>query len=122
MIAARQWRTVLATIATSLTVAVPAFAQTPAGGGGTGQLLFFGQLIAVFAIMYFLLIRPQQKKADDMKKMQAALKQGDRVITQAGILGTISRVSDDTVVLKVDGETKLEFVRSAVIGLAAEKK
>jgi preprotein translocase subunit YajC len=103
--------------------ASPALAQAPGGvGGSTGQLLFFGQLAAVFAIMYFLLIRPQQKKQDEIKKMQAALKKGDRVLTQGGILGTVAHVGEDTVLVKVDGETKLEFQRAAVVGIVAEKK
>lgn len=107
----------------ALSTAAPAFAQAPSGGGGgAGQLLFFGQLIAVFAIMYFLLIRPQQQKQNAIKKMQSALKKGDRVITQAGILGTVARVNDDTIVLKVGGDNELEFLRASVIGLQPEKK
>ena len=112
---------VMTTLA-AIVFATPAFAQAPGGNGGAGQLLFFGQLAAVFAIMYFLLIRPQQKKQDDIKKMQAALKKGDRVVTQAGIIGTIANVTEDVVLLKVDGENKLEMLRSAILGPAPERK
>jgi preprotein translocase subunit YajC len=107
----------------AMTAAAPAFAQgTGAPPPGAATFATFFPFIALFAIMYFLIIRPQQKKADDMKKMQAALKKGDRVITQAGILGTIARVGDDTIVLKVGGDNELEFLRGAVVGLQPERK
>ncbi len=68
----------------------PAYAQDPAGMlGGATQFL---PLILVFVVFYFLLIRPQQQKQKDMRRMLAALKRGDRVVTGGGILGTVQRV------------------------------
>ena len=74
-------------------------------------LLTFG---LVFVIFYFLIIRPQNKKQKETKKMLEALKKGDRVASIGGIHGTIQSIKDDTVVLKVDTSTKLTFSRSAI--------
>lgn len=68
----------------------PAYAQDPAGMlGGATQFL---PLVLIFVVFYFLLIRPQQQKQKDMRRMLAALKRGDRVVTGGGILGTVQRV------------------------------
>jgi len=76
--------------------ATPAFAQA-AGGGAAGALSSFVPLILIFAIMYFLLIRPQQKKAKEHKAMVEALRRGDQVLTQGGIYGKVTKVHDDGV-------------------------
>jgi preprotein translocase subunit YajC len=73
----------------------PAFAQT-AGAAGAGSLIGqFLPLVLIFAIMYFLLIRPQQKKMKDLKAMVEALRRGDQVLTQGGIVGKVTKVNDD---------------------------
>lgn len=83
----------------------------------------FMPLVLMFVIFYFLLIRPQQKKEKDRQKMIGNLKKGDRVVTSGGILGTVVGVKDDIIVLKVgDGETKIEFLKSAVSSLASSEK
>ncbi len=83
--------------------------------GGGGQLattfLTFG---LVFAIFYFLIIRPQNKKQKEAKMMLAALKKADRVVTIGGIRGVVHSVKEDVVVIKVDDNTKIEFSKSAV--------
>jgi preprotein translocase subunit YajC len=61
-------------------------------GGAIAQFL---PLILIFGIMYFLLIRPQQKKAKQHQAMVAALRRGDQVVTQGGIIGKVSKVKDD---------------------------
>ena len=71
--------------------ATPAFAQA-ATGGATSALTSFVPLVLIFAIMYFLLIRPQQKKARDMRAMVDALRRGDQVLTQGGIIGKVTKV------------------------------
>jgi len=73
-------------------------------------------LIPMFLILWFLLIRPQQKQEKAHKAMVAALKKGDRVVTNSGMHGTVVRIADDTVVLKLDQEGKIKatFDRSAV--------
>jgi preprotein translocase subunit YajC len=85
----------------------------PAGGGGSlvTTVVTFGLVILIF---YFLIIRPQSKKQKDTKRMIADLKKGDKIVTIGGIRGTVTRVSDDTIVVKVADSTKLEMSKSAV--------
>jgi preprotein translocase subunit YajC len=68
----------------------PAFAQD--AGGMLGSATSFLPLILIFAVFYFLLIRPQQQKQRETRNMIAAIKRGDRVVTGGGILGTVQRV------------------------------
>jgi preprotein translocase subunit YajC len=75
--------------------------------------------ILMFAIFYFLLIRPQQKKQRQRTSMLNALSKGDKVVTVGGLHGTISEISDDTVVIKVNDVTKLTFDRSSVNNVSA---
>jgi len=83
----------------------------PTGGSMFSSLVPF---IAVFVIFYFLLIRPQQKKQKETKKMLEAIKRGDKIVTIGGIKGTLAEVKKDTVIVKVDDNTKMEFLRSAI--------
>ena len=71
-------------------------------------------MVGVFALMWFLMIRPQRKEEKKRKEMLAALKKGDAVVTNGGILGSIANIKEDTVVLKVGDGTRLEVLRSAV--------
>ena len=71
----------------------PAYAQ--AAGGAGGAFVQFVPLILIFAIMYFLLIRPQQKKMKEHQSMVAALRRGDQVVTQGGLIGKVTKVKDD---------------------------
>ena len=88
---------------------------TPPSGSGSGavvtQLLFFA---AIFAIFYFLLIRPQQKQKGDRQRMLDGLKRGDRVVTSGGLHGTVTALGEQTVTLRVADQVKLDFDRSAV--------
>ena len=73
----------------------PAFAQD-AAGGGLGGIEPLIPLILIFVVFYFLLIRPQQKKAKAHREMIAGLRRGDRVVTSGGIIGQVHRVISDT--------------------------
>ena len=75
----------------------PAFAQAAGASGGAAAFTSFVPLILIFGIMYFLLIRPQQKKMKELKAMIEALRKGDQVLTQGGIIGKIHRVGEDGV-------------------------
>ena len=76
-----------------------AYAQAAGTGAGTGSLIAnILPLVLVFAIMYFLLIRPQQKKLKDHKAMVEALRRGDQVLTQGGIIAKVVKVNEDGVV------------------------
>ena len=85
-------------------------------------LMSFAPLIFIFVIFYFLMIRPQQKRQQDLNKMIEAIKKGDRVVTAGGIIGTVTSIQNDYVVLKVgDNEaTKMEVLKSAITGLRTE--
>lgn len=77
---------------------------------------------AVFVIFYFFIIRPQNKKQKDTEKMIAALKKGDKIVTIGGIHGEVSSTKDQTVIVKVDDDCKLEFSRSAIATVIADDK
>lgn len=98
--------------------------QAPTGttGGATppsptsGLTTMMPFLLVMIAIMYFMMIRPQQKRERERQAMLSAIAKGDVIVTTGGIIGTVVGTSDKTVVLKVSDEpvTKIEFVRSAV--------
>ena len=74
----------------------PAYAQA-AGGGAEGFTAFL-PLILIFVVFYFLLIRPQQKKAKQHREMLGSIRRGDKIVTGGGIEGTVTKVIDDSVV------------------------
>ena len=85
-----------------------------ASGGAAGGIMTFLPFVAIIAIFYLLIIRPQNKKQKETQKMLSALKKGDKVVTIGGIHGTIQTVREQSVIVKVDENTKLEFNRSAI--------
>ncbi len=91
-----------------------AMAPGPGGGNGGGILSILPLMIGMFAIMYFLIIRPQQKQKKERESLLAAVKKGDRVVTSSGMYGTVVGLSEHTVTLRVADQVKLEFERSAV--------
>jgi preprotein translocase subunit YajC len=102
--------------------------QAPGSGGeapsGSGALVSFLPLVAIFAIFYFLIIRPQSKKQKETQKMLSALKKGDRIVTIGGIHGVIQKIKEGTatVIVRVDENTALEFSRSAVSSVESQAK
>ena len=74
----------------------------------------FIPLLLIIVIFYFFLIRPQNKKQKETQRMLSALKKGDKIITIGGIHGVISSVKENTVIVKVDDDRKIEFNRSAI--------
>ena len=91
-----------------------AAAQAPSGGGSGAvmtQVLFFA---AIFAIFYFLLIRPQQKQKREREATLRAVKKGDRVVTSSGLHGTVVGLGEHTMTLKVADQVKLDFDRTAL--------
>jgi preprotein translocase subunit YajC len=80
-----------------------AYAQDAAtGSSATAGLLQFAPLVLIFGVFYVLLIRPQQQKQKEMKRMLAAIKRGDRVVTGGGILGTVQRVREGSNEVEVE--------------------
>ncbi|MEJ2718142.1 MAG: preprotein translocase subunit YajC [Deltaproteobacteria bacterium] len=97
-----------------------AYAMAPPGGGGGDMSAFmnFLPLILIFAVFYFLLIRPQQKKARDHKVMLQNLKKGDSVITQGGLYGKITGMTDQAVTLEIADKVRVKVSRGHIAGLA----
>jgi preprotein translocase subunit YajC len=94
-----------------------AMAPTPGGGGGGGASQLMPTLVmfaAMFAIFYFLMIRPQQKQRQERDRMLSAIKRGDKVVTTGGMFGTVTNLTDKTVTLRVADQVKLEFERGAI--------
>ena len=92
-----------------------AMAPTPGGGGSSGGIMsVLPLMIGMFAIMYFLIIRPQQKQKRERENLLRAIKKGDRVVTSGGLYGTVVGLSEHTVTLKVADQVKLDFERSAI--------
>lgn len=90
----------------------PAYAQAaPAGGSGFESMIL---LVAMFAIMYFLLIRPQMKRAKEQRAMVEALQKGDEVVAAGGLIGRISKLSDQYITLEVAPNTEIVMQRAAV--------
>lgn len=95
-----------------------AFAMgAPAAGGeeanGTQMLMQFLPLILMFVIFWFLLIRPQQKRAKAHKRMLSELKRGDYVVTASGIIGRILEIDDEQILLE-SGDSKFRITRGAI--------
>ena len=81
------------------------------GGGMISTLIMFG---AIFAIFYFMIIRPQQKKAKEREKLLSAVQKGDKVILSSGLYGSVAGLEDKTVLIDVGNNVKMKFDRSAI--------
>lgn len=94
-----------------------------ASGGGAGFGGFLIPLALMFAIMYFMVIMPQQRQRKKMKAMLGALKAGDKVITNGGIYGTISGIDGDSAILKISSEpqVKIRISRAAIAQVEASE-
>ena len=101
--------------------ASPAYAQA-AGGGFGGGIAGLTPIILIFVIMYFLMIRPQQKKMKEHKAMVAAVRRGDQVITQGGILGKVSKVKDESneVEVEIADGVKIRVVRHTLVSVISK--
>ena len=100
---------------------LPLLMGAPPGDGAGAGIMSFMPLIAIIAIFYFLILRPQSKKQKETQRMLSALRKGDRVITVGGIHGIIQSIKENTVIVKVDENTKLEFNRAAISGVTQSR-
>jgi preprotein translocase subunit YajC len=92
-----------------------AYAQSPLDSLGlSGNLTSFLPLVLMFVVMYFLMIRPQQKRAKEQKAMMDALAKGDEVVTAGGMLGKIVKVSDGYVTVEVAAGTEVVVQKNSV--------
>jgi len=90
------------------------------GGGDGGGFGAFVPLILMFAIFYFLLIRPQQKKAKAHKQLLTALKKGDRVVSSGGLHGVITGISDDVVTMEIAPKVRVKVSRASISGITSK--
>ncbi len=91
----------------------------PAGGAGPGEgqqspLYMVGWIVIMIGIFYFMMIRPQQKRAKERQNLLGAIKSGDRVVFGGGVLGVVTNVKEKTMLIKISDNVKVEVVRSAV--------
>ncbi|MBS1217841.1 MAG: yajC [Proteobacteria bacterium] len=92
----------------------PAWAQAPAAasqGGGIESILL---ILAMFAVLYFLMIRPQMKRAKEHKTMVEGLQKGDEVVTAGGILGRITKVDDQYITVAIAAGIEIQVQRAAI--------
>ena len=95
--------------------ATPAYAQAAGAAGAGSAFASFIPLILIFAIMYFLLIRPQQKKMKEHKAMVEALRRGDQVVTQGGIVGKVTKVQEDNMVeVEIAEGVKVKVIKGTI--------
>ena len=94
-----------------------AYAMGTGGAGGQGGgFAAFMPLILMFAIFYFLLIRPQQKKAKLHKEMIATIKKGDRVVSSGGLHGMVTGITDDLVTMEIAPKVRVKISRGSIAG------
>ncbi len=99
---------------------VPGFAVWLQGSSGTG-LITLAPLLFIFAIFYFLLILPQQRRQKKWQAMLGELKTGDKVVTSGGLRGTIMSLKDDAITLRVPPDNlKVEVTRASVVSVTTQ--
>jgi preprotein translocase subunit YajC len=89
-------------------------AEGQGGGGFDWTIIIF--LVLIFAIFYFLMIRPQRKRAKEQRELMAALQKGDKVITTGGVYGVIDSLSEDSVVIKLESGATMRVARGSIAG------
>ncbi|KNH08842.1 Preprotein translocase subunit YajC [Candidatus Burkholderia brachyanthoides] len=91
-----------------------AFAQGASAGGTESQLMSFLPLILMFAVLYFIMIRPQMKRQKEHRNMLAAMAKGDEVVTNGGIVGKITKVSEAYVGMEIAEGTEITIQKASV--------
>jgi preprotein translocase subunit YajC len=103
----------------NLLIAMAPPAEGQGGGGMIGTLIMFG---AIFAIFYFMIIRPQQKRAKEREKLLSAVQKGDKVVLSSGLYGVVAGLEEKTVLLDVGNNVKMKFDRSAIASVLKDDK
>lgn len=95
--------------------ATPAFAQAAGGAGAGAGIISFVPIILIFAIMYFLMIRPQQRKVKEHKAMVEAVRRGDQVVTSGGLIGKVTKVAEGEVEVELPpSNVKVRVIKSTI--------
>tara|TARA_B100001971_G_C18268046_1_gene596768 strand:- start:214525 stop:214869 length:345 start_codon:yes stop_codon:yes gene_type:complete len=97
-----------------------AYAQEAAGAAQQNPIVSFIPMIAIGFVIYFLMIRPQNKKLQEEKNYIAALKKGDEVYTKSGLIGKIHGLTEKIVTLELEGGTKVKMLRGTIAGPATQ--
>jgi preprotein translocase subunit YajC len=99
----------------------PAFAQAATGGGEAGFLFSLMPFLLIFVIMYFLVIRPQQKRVKTHRDMISSLRRGDTVVTTGGIIGKVTKVVDDNEIeVQIADNVKVRVARGMISDVRAK--
>lgn len=105
-----------------LGLAVSVFAQKGAASGSSGFAgSFIPMMVVMFVVIYFFMIRPEQKKQKAKREMANNLKKGDKVLTIGGIYGTVASVKNDTAMVKIGDNTSVKFATSAITSVISNK-
>ena len=100
-----------------------AMAQSPESGqGGGNPLIGLIPVVLIFAIFYFLIIRPQQKRQKKHQEMLGAIQKNDRVLTSGGIYGKVLNVKDDRLVVEIARDVKVEVAKHSVSGVVGKEE
>lgn len=98
---------------------VPETAENTSGAGdsffGSGQWQSILMLVAIFAVMWFFMIRPQRKQQKELAKFRDGLKKGDKVVTIGGIYGTVAEVKENNLLIEIDKDVKIRVAKSSVV-------
>jgi preprotein translocase subunit YajC len=97
-----------------LLLAAQAGEGNPMGAGGGSLVSYLIMIGLIFVVFYFLVFRPERKRRKKLQEMVSELKPGDKVITIGGIHGTVSGVTEKSVVVRVSDQTKIEFTKQAI--------
>ena len=94
-----------------------AYAQAAGAPSAGASIASFAPLILIFVIMYFLMIRPQQKRMKEHRALIEALKKGDEVVTQGGLVGKVTSVRDNELEVEIAPGVRVRVIRSTITGL-----
>jgi len=98
------------------------FAQDSAMQTGSGMASLIPMMVLFFAVIYFFMIRPEQKKQKELDKMREALKKGDEVVTIGGICGTVYKILDKKVVVKIDEKAMMTVLAASIANVNPAKE
>ena len=90
------------------------------GGTFGGSYGFMGMMLLLFAVMYFFMIRPQQKRQKEIQKQREAMKVGDKVVTSGGIYGKVKDIKDKTVTVEIADNVRITVDKASVFATAAD--
>jgi preprotein translocase subunit YajC len=94
-------------------------AGDPSQGGGFESLFF---LVALFLVFYLFIIRPQSKRQKEIQNKVNELKKGDKAVTSGGAIGIVNTIEETTVLLEVDKDVKVRFLKSSIVDVNPDKK